>query len=101
MAKTGDGMRRRIIVVDLDPGWRFAGLVRTLALDLLGRAREDEIAFRTLYGNVTAGTAPDGRDAVWGAFWPRLYLDDRTSLIAELEEALDSVDQNAGRLLDI
>jgi hypothetical protein len=101
MAKTGDGMRRRIIVVDLDPGWRFAGLVRTLALDLLGRARDDGIAFRTLYGNVTAGTAPDGRDEVWGAFWPRLYLEDRTSLIAELEEALDSVDLNAGRMLDI
>jgi len=101
MAKIGDRVRRRIIVVDLDPGWRFAALVRTLALDLLGRARDEGIAFRTLYGNVTAGTAPDGRDAVWGAFWPRLYLDDRTSLIAELEEALDSVDPNAGRLLDI
>jgi hypothetical protein len=101
MAKIGDGMRRRIIVVDLDPGWRFAALVRTLALDLLGRARDEGIAFRTLYGNVTPGTAPDGRDAVWGAFWPRLYLDDRTSLIAELEEALDSVDPNAGRMLDI
>lgn len=101
MVEIGDRARRRIIVVDLDPGWRFAALVRTLALDLLGRAGEDGIAFRSLHGNVTRGTAPDGRDAVWGAFWPRLYLGDRTSLVAELEEAVDSVDPNAGRLLDI
>jgi hypothetical protein len=101
MAEFQDQGQRRLIVVDLDPRWRFAELVRGLALDLLPRLADDRIAFRTLYGNAPPDTSPGGRDAVWGALWPRLYAEDRTSLIAELEEALDRVDQGQGRQLDV
>lgn len=90
---------RRVVVVNLDETWNFAGLVRRGALDVFADPdRALEIRFRTL-GGVDHSASATGRAAVWGAERPLVYGDDLESLADDLIEDVDDLVE--GRIADL
>lgn len=82
---------RRVVVVNLDETWNFAGLVRRGALDAFADPdATTEILFRTL-GNVDRSASAAGRLAVWGAERPLIYGDDLDSLTDDLIQDVDDL----------
>jgi len=82
---------RRVVVVNLDETWNFAGLVRRGALDAFADPDgTTEVLFRTL-GNVDRSTSAAGRLAVWGAERPLIYGDDLDSLTDDLIQDVDDL----------
>lgn len=86
----------RLVVVNLDPGWPFADLVRRLALDLYGRGITGAVEFRTIGGE---RGRRDQDSLVWGTRWPRMYGNDTEALLADLFEDLALLHE--GRLRDL
>lgn len=88
---TPSPLPRRVVVVNLDETWNFAGLVRRGALDTFADPdATTEILFRTL-GNVDRSTSAAGRLAVWGAERPLIYGDDLDSLTDDLIQDVDDL----------
>lgn len=86
----------RLVVVNLDPSWPFADLVRRFALDLYGRGITGAVEFRTIGGE---RARRDQDSLVWGTRWPRMYGNDTEALLADLFEDLALLHE--GRLRDL
>jgi hypothetical protein len=83
-------LQARLVVVNLDPVWPFAQLVRRHALDIFADPRKRSVVqFRTI--GTEASDNENARLKIWGVQRPRFYSDDLESMVADIGGDIDDL----------